>query len=257
MQKLGIYVGIEISDSFEDRIAAIKETGFDFVCLNFEEGFPLTPDWETQLKIVNKYALPVENVHLTGAGMNTIWQDNAEGEYVKNRLIKEIEGLFHLGIKCGVAHVTWGKGLPTMSSFEIGLERFKEIANIAEKYQVQLALENSVYPQFLRCVLDNIQSPYIGFCYDSGHENAFSPRENYLRSYSNRLFAMHLHDNHGDEDEHLIPLQGTINWLEKVGELKQCSLFNEQLVLESVAHGENLYDYLQLAHQAAKKLASL
>ena len=258
MQKIGIYAGMENHYSFEERIIAIKETGFTCVCLNFEqELLPTETSWNNQLTTTEKYAIPVQNAHLTGAGMNAIWQNTPEGEFVKNRLIEELKALSRLGIACGVAHVTWGRNIPVNIPTEIGLKRYEEIANIAEKYQVKLALENSVYPQFLRYVLDNIRSDYVGFCYDSGHEHAFSPNENFLQSYGNRLFAIHLQDNHGEKDEHLIPFDGSINWEQKIQELKKTGLFQSEIVLESISHGESLYEYLQHAFQAAKKLASL
>lgn len=33
-----------------------------------------------------------------------------------------------------------------------------------------------------------------------------------LERYLDRLIMTHLHDNHGKEDEHLLPGQGTIKW---------------------------------------------
>ena len=138
------------------------------------------------------------------------------------------------------------------------MKRYEKAVNIAEKYGVKLALENSVYAEHLRYLLDNIKSPYLGFCYDSGHENAFAPQENFLSSYGDRLFAMHLHDNCGNgKDEHKLPFEGTIDWTKTVKALNQTELFKRSIVLESGSQGNNLKDCLQKAYAVAMRLATL
>ena len=86
--------------------------------------------------------------------------------------------------------------------------RYEKAAEVAEKFGVKLALENSVYPEYVRFLLDNLKSSAISFCYDSGHENAFTKGENYLDDYAERLFAMHLHDNDEISDQHSVPMTG-------------------------------------------------
>ncbi len=203
-----------------------------------------------------KNSLPVENVHLTGVDTNAIWKDGELGDRIAQRYITQLSRLQETGISCGVAHVTWGYeriGEPSA----IGLKRFEEMANAAEKYKVKLALENSVYPQFLHAVLDALKSPYVGFCYDSGHENAFAPEENYLGKYGERLFAMHLHDNHGEKDEHNIPFFGSVNWEEKVKLLQKTKLFQEKICLEVSNYGEDIYAFLAKAYESLQQLFRL
>ncbi|GHV28768.1 hypothetical protein AGMMS4952_13310 [Spirochaetia bacterium] len=55
---------------------------------------------------------------------------------------------------------------------------------------------------------------YMGLCFDTGHAN-MACRENcleYAERYNERLFMIHVHDNQGEGDEHILPFEGTFNW---------------------------------------------
>ena len=259
MPKFSTYSGVCLTSPIEERISAIAEVGFDSVCLDFEKNLERTEtSWENQMRLAQKYCLPVENVHLTGSGMNSVWERGEEGDAVIRRLMEELRDMSSLGVKVGVAHVTWGHDLPE-GGFEIGLERYVKAVETAEKYGVILALENSVYAQYVHYLLGNIKSPNVGFCYDSGHENAFTPNEDYLSRYGDILVAMHLHDNDGKNDNHMLPLHrnGTIDWRKKVSDLKKTSLFNRMITLEANIEGDNLTEGFSAALSSAKKLAEL
>ena len=198
---------------FEERIAAAAEAGFSAVALDFEEEIlPRETPWENQLRLAQRCRLPVEHVHLTGAGMNGIWEDTDAADALCSRALRELERMKALGIRCGVLHVTWGLRRPDALPGDAGLLRFARIADRAEALGVYAALENSVFPEYLSYLLDRIDSTHLGFCFDSGHENAFSPGYGYLAKYSSRLFTMHLHDNNGTRDDHAIPFEGSADW---------------------------------------------
>ena len=148
--------------------------------------------------------------------------------------------------------------LGTRKADETGLRRFYRIAEAAERYGVYLALENSVFPEYLQFIFDNIKSEHIGFCYDSGHEHAFAPDFNYLPKFGDRLFALHLHDNDGVHDNHFVPFCGTIDWNTKIEDLKKRKLWETTVTLESCIYGEEtLEDGLKRSYEAAKKLAEM
>ena len=53
---------------------------------------------------------------------------------------------------------------------------------------------------------------------------------------------MHLHDNHGSLDEHLLPYDGTINWEHVISKLKECN-YNSYVTLELSYRN----DYLEMS----------
>ncbi len=253
-QKLSIYSAVVLRDTVENRIRAIKEAGFDAVCLDFEAELAGTEtSWENQLRLADKYGLPVENVHLTGAGMTDVWSDGINGDAVADRLCAELARMAALGVKTGVAHVTWGHDAPR-GRFDLGLARYLRCAQTAETYGVYLALENSVYPEYVHFLLDNIDSAHVGFCYDSGHENAFAPGEDFLARHGHKLLAMHLHDNDGREDLHAIPGFGTVDWTKKKAQLAETALYRRMITLECGFPHENVYDGFRAVYACARKM---
>lgn len=63
-------------------------------------------------------------------------------------------------------------------------------------------------------LFDRISSPYFGFCFDVGHQHAFSktPLSQWLEAVSNHIKEIHLHDNDGTRDAHLPIGRGTIDF---------------------------------------------
>jgi sugar phosphate isomerase/epimerase len=61
-------------------------------------------------------------------------------------------------------------------------------------------------------VLDGLDPARTGICFDTGHVHQGADVATYIRTVADRLLTLHLHDNHGDRDEHNLPGQGTIDW---------------------------------------------
>lgn len=63
-------------------------------------------------------------------------------------------------------------------------------------------------------LFEEIDSPWFGFCLDTGHQNAFSrtPLDAWLEATAGRLKEIHLHDNDGSWDDHLPIGEGNIDF---------------------------------------------
>ena len=80
----------------------------------------------------------------------------------------------------------------------------------------RLMLEN-VYengPEDIQFLFERLKKKRVGFCLDTGHSSAFgqSDIENWLKTLGPYLGQLHLHDNHGNEDEHLAIGSGIIDF---------------------------------------------
>ena len=86
----------------------------------------------------------------------------------------------------------------------------------AEALSVKIALENvfDQDPTALRKLLARVDSAFLGYCMDAGHGHLFSkvPLPEWIEALGPHLFEMHLHDNHGQADEHLPPGRGSIDF---------------------------------------------
>ena len=116
---------------------------------------------------------------------------------------------------------------------------------------VLLVLEN-VYekgPEQLHRLLTALSSPHCGFCFDTGHFNAFArePLSDWIAAMAPFLRQIHIHDNHGQADEHLPVGEGSFPWGEFSRMLREKGLrpivtmeaHNEENLLKSLENMEN------------------
>ena len=99
---------------------------------------------------------------------------------------------------------------------ENSLKTWSWLATSLNESGTKLMLEN-VYengPEDIRIVFDGLQHQNVGFCLDCGHLAAFgeTPLELWLKSLGPYIKQLHLHDNHGIDDEHLAMGLGTIDF---------------------------------------------
>jgi sugar phosphate isomerase/epimerase len=111
----------------------------------------------------------------------------------------------------------------------------------AKHVGVTLCVENTVsemgQPAYLRSFVEETRLTGLRFNFDVGHANlsdepqaeripkAFDPMRDLVAS-------MHLHDNHGEKDEHLLPYDGSIEWKSAISLLKAAPERNLAITLE-------------------------
>lgn len=96
----------------------------------------------------------------------------------------------------------------------LGLERRRSLVALSEDRGVQLAFENLRNLRNLALALETFHSRHVGFRYDSCHHRNDAAGQDLLAQYGRRLMAVHLHDNGGAHNQHLLPLDGDIDWAE-------------------------------------------
>jgi sugar phosphate isomerase/epimerase len=106
---------------------------------------------------------------------------------------------------------------------------------------VTLAVENTTSemgdPAYLRAFVDETRLSGLRFNFDIGHAHladgpAEERLEKSLRPMRELMISMHLHDNHGEKDEHLAPYEGNIEWSTAIPLLKTASPADLPVVLE-------------------------
>ncbi len=68
-------------------------------------------------------------------------------------------------------------------------------------------------PDDLCELVDSFRSDHVGVCWDTGHANVQGLDQwDALRVVGDRLKMLHIQDNDGRSDQHLLPFMGTIDW---------------------------------------------
>jgi sugar phosphate isomerase/epimerase len=100
--------------------------------------------------------------------------------------------------------------------FEHSLEGWRELVGFAESQQTPVMLENTYEktPVQLKRMLTALDSDYARFCFDVGHVLSFAGNswQDWLPELAPWLGQLHLHDNHGEVDEHLAPGEGLVDF---------------------------------------------
>lgn len=210
MIQIGTYVHGGEYLSSEEKLAAIKEAGFDFVALGmsaFSED-----NLEELVELCKKYGFEIDNIHLTGSKTTEIWFDGELGDKVCARYCREIKRAAKAGIKKGVAHITWGHKDPGEVN-EYGISRLTKMADCALEHGFLLCLENSVYIEHLYATMEKLKGhPAVRFTYDSGHRNEFAREHDLLGRFGDILAVTHIDDNDAEFDMHLMPFDGNVDW---------------------------------------------
>ena len=164
----------------------------------------------------------------------------------------EIDFAHFLGAKTLVLHpVCLGLRVP---DDRIDVPEIRRLADHAAARDVLLAVENvRDSMEILDRVLDEIgdcpDRTNLGVCIDVGHAHMSrdagrEPVPNYLDRYAGQLTHVHLHDNDGAADDHLVPGEGTIDWARVVRRLDEIG-FEGTAVLEVHSFGTSVPEGLK------------
>jgi len=151
-----------------------------------------------------------------------------------------------------------------------GVAALEKLAPEAEKLGIIIAVENSYErsntPDEVVYYIEQLDSPYVRCCFDSGHANILAVRpegknpdfysdemkrawQNKVEEYPDALGRLapyivtcHLHDNSSYNDDHGLPGSGTIDWVQLMHSLRSLpniiSLQSENRLCNPVAIGK-------------------
>jgi sugar phosphate isomerase/epimerase len=98
-----------------------------------------------------------------------------------------------------------------------------EILTIFAKHRgVTIALQNTANeigsPASLVQFVKDTHLHNLRFCFDIGHAHIEGGAVAGYHTMRDLTVTAHIHDNHGEKDEHLLPAEGTIDWEEAIAE---------------------------------------
>lgn len=89
-----------------------------------------------------------------------------------------------------------------------------ESAHLPVRFAVENMLPGHVGDRAseMTALLDGLPADRIGFCYDTGHARLCPDGLEMARCMAGRMLTVHLQDNLGEGDAHLMPFDGTVDW---------------------------------------------
>ena len=193
-----------------ETIDAVVNAGFKNVFIQwYDQNFEVSQ--EEQLKYI-KFA------HLGYKDLNNIWLDNEIGEQLEKKYLRNLDECKNNNIDMVVMHASIG--WDTVEPNEIGLRRYQKICDYAEKLGIKVAFENTKMKGYLEYLLKNIKNDNVGICFDSGHYHCHFKDDFDFSLFKDKIFCVHIHDNYGKIDDHLLPYDGTLDYNKVINGLK-------------------------------------
>lgn len=186
-----------------------------------------------------KKGLYFQSLHAPFGQVDTMWKPGNASDLMKSRILGCLEDCARYDIPVMVIHSFIGFGVPYVPT-AVGIENFRQIVEKAEDLGIKLAFENVEGEPYLDAILSEFRdSPFVGFCLDTGHGMCYNHGRDFLAEYGDRLFHTHLNDNLGQrgkditflDDLHLPMGDGIADWKEIMQKIRETG-YRDMLICE-------------------------
>ncbi|MBN1787340.1 MAG: sugar phosphate isomerase/epimerase [Sedimentisphaerales bacterium] len=257
--KPGIFIWFGWRLHISLRARLVKEAGFDATCLWWaDEEKANTGSLDDLPQIVRDAGLEIDNIHVPFTEAHLLLSDNpSERKKIIGMHKTWIEDCARHKIPKMVLHICPLYKDPPQPN-NILLDNLSEILKFAESAKVILAAENTWRADYIDFALDRLDSDYLCFCYDCGHDFLLSKEPaQILKRWGHKLTTTHLHDNKSFNDDHMLPFTGNNDW-KKVTENwpKDYKGFLMLEVLGDITK-HSAQEYLALAFESVTKLKDI
>jgi sugar phosphate isomerase/epimerase len=163
-----------------------------------------------------------------GSAVNVIHRDKSRRIDAMDEIKRALEAAELIPFKFLILHLGEREDNWDGHTLEHSLTALEHLKVYASPLGVQLLVENIpngvTEPLNILEILNVGHFSTIGVCLDVGHANMLLGVAPTIAELAPRIRSAHLHDNHGERDEHLWPGEGTIDWNEAYGGIQSAPL---------------------------------
>ena len=213
--------------TYKEQVENVCEAGFKYIDLGMyvvdnDDSLLIRDDWKKcaeELKITaDKYGAKFIQAHSPGG--NPLKEEGFE-KLLKVTL-RSIEVCGELGIKNIVVHAGLLPEIGKEEFFKLNKQYYQKLFPTAEKCGVNILCENGTAKNAGTMYHTNsgedmaefvkyVNHPLFHICWDTGHANCEGNQCDDIKTLGKELYALHINDNRGGGDEHIIPYFGTVN----------------------------------------------
>ena len=246
--------------SNEEQIKLFKKTGFDAF-------FTM---WDKQVdrykELADELGMIYQSIHAPYLNSAKMWKDGEEAFAAVEELLTCVEDCAKLQVPLLVVHAYIGFG-KSAGPNEAGIRNFKKVVDAAKEKQVKIAFENTEGEEYLAALMEAFKDcPWVGFCWDTGHELCVNDGKDMMALYGDRLMGVHLNDCLGVRDKtwtddlHLLPFDGIADWEGIVDRLnkydfRDCLTFELNTKSKPNRHENDKYEKMPLEEYLAEAYA--
>lgn len=213
----------------EARVDELHRAGFRYIdlsqySLRRNADLLTSPDWKENAAKLKAHAekLGMRFVQSHAPGGELMDPDPEKKEALIQATIRSIYVAKELEIPIIVYHAGTRKFISKDEFLTENIKICRRFLPALEETGVTLLTENTTHanmgirPYFYSGkemveFLDEMNHPLFGACWDTGHANIEGPQSKELETLGKYLKGVHINDNRGLKDEHIIPYTGTVN----------------------------------------------
>ncbi len=229
------------------RVKGLYDAGFRYIDLGMYQGdsadwIYLQPGWEQKIDELKAYAeelgMQFVQAHAPGSRINPMTTDPADYDLLVKSTRRSIEICGRLGIPNIVIHTGWREDVRYCKEdepayFAENKKFIDALIPTMEQTGVNVLIENSCRVNMgeqyffmtgaeMKAFLRYVNHPLLHACWDVGHALLEGHQYQDLLDLGDDLRAVHIHDNRGKRDDHMLPYMGKINLDEVLQGLRDC-----------------------------------
>ena len=269
---------------------ACRDAGFEAVdfslCEMIEDESEFNSD--SYIEIAKKYREAADEIGLTINQTHAPFKfknwDDADNfnNVIFPRLVRclEISGI--LGAETVIVHpIHYNDNHGKEATFDLNMKLYGSLIPYCEKYGVKVAVENmwrrdprrrhiihdtcSQKEEFVEYI-DTLNSEYMIACLDVGHVGLplqDDEAHDFVRALGHdRLKALHIHDNNYQEDDHILPYMGKMDWSElakALGEIDYDGYFTYEINGKYLDTADDAFVpvFLKYSYEVAKHIVGI
>jgi sugar phosphate isomerase/epimerase len=175
---------------------------------------------ENRLTLHSIHSPTTRDFHLTresGAPLSICDPERLRRQEALDEIKRALDLVEQIPFRYCVQHVASSRDMPDDRKWDAAFSSLEHLSLFARHRGVTLAIENTpcemATPVNLKSFLEQTRLTSVKMCFDSGHSHLDSGDvAAQLETVRDFVVTTHLHDNHGERDEHLLPYEGTIDW---------------------------------------------
>ena len=277
-------IQIAYNEHFELKCELASNVGFKCISVNFhdmqdrsDKAWKEAP--EKILKILERYGLKCIQTHLP------YYDLRVSAEILEDEMESAIKESIRVGGEIGAAWNVYhprsaiNMGFTAAKAFEINRSVISKYIEYAIKYGTGIALENlpifqivPVMPFYtsdyndLCELMESFESEAVGICWDTGHAHLMHfDQADAIKYLGSRIKCTHIHNTYRNDDYHLPPDLGTIDWKSVMGAFKvidydgpltletHCSYHDKELLRSFARHNLEGLNYLERLYSNFRK----
>jgi len=247
-----LFVSRKLTPDLLGQIAGAGFEGVEIFCSRGHFDYTSKSEIQAMASALNAHGLALASLHApTSRDLSPTREGGAPLSICEVERVRRIEAMDELKRAIDVAeelpypriifHMGGSRENADPRKRDAAFSSLEHLTLHAKHRGITICVENTTSemgdPAYLRSFVDETRLTGLRFNFDIGHahladgdavgriEKSFAPLRDLVAS-------MHLHDNHGDKDEHLPPYDGSIDWPAAIRILKSAPEPNLPITLE-------------------------